>query len=129
MKQIATDINRGFRVKHKLKLENCDPMKSREVETEVETLSGIETVSLDPSSGIMELAYDGSQHQIDEFLLIAENHGVRIGSSWWNRLKLRFARQVDQNVLDNSTHESSCCSGKSMMCCKNIASCCDEQSD
>jgi hypothetical protein len=110
MKTHRAGINEGFLVKHRLKLTGLTSENAKAILSELDCLSGVDRIMLDPGKGSIEITYDGSQLNIDEVIGIVHRHGVRAGTSWWNRMKLGFDRQIDQNVRDNAGYRPTCCS-------------------
>ena len=107
MKTHNPEINPGYLVRHTFKLDRCDPQQAESARSALLELAGMDQVIIEPEERILKLAYDGSQHNIDELLAIVRQNGLRPRKSWWNRMKLGFARNIDQNVWDNAGYHPS----------------------
>lgn len=127
MKAQSIETNPGFLVTHNIKVSYTGRHQADSIQSELQSLPGVETAVADSDRNTLKVSYDGSQYNIDQLLEIVRKHGARAGRGWWNSIKLAFARQTDQNVRDNASHHATCCSGKTMECCKNESeslSCC-----
>ena len=109
MKTHNPEINPGYLVRHSVKLARFDPQQAQPARSALDQLPGMDQVILDPKERVLKLAYDGSQHNIDELLAIAGEHGLKPKKNWWNKVRLGMARNVDQNVWDNAGYHPSCC--------------------
>lgn len=102
-------INEGFLTRHKLKLVNLNAENAESIRSQIDAMIGVDEVSLDLEKRTIKIAYDGSQHDIDEMLEIVARQGVQVSSGWWNQFKLRRDRETDQNIKDNAKHQPHCC--------------------
>lgn len=92
-----------------LKLESVTPENISAVVDEIDQLYGLDGVSFDEKSQVINLAYDASRVGIQGIEEIFEKHGVDICHNWWTNLKEGYYRFVDDNVKDNAKHKPTCC--------------------
>ncbi len=102
-------IHPGFITKYTLKLTELNSSNFEGVVAEFDELPGIDRVRVNGKRNAINIAYDASQHNIDEMIRIVEKHGFSIKDSWWVRVRLNWQRILDQNIKDNSNHEAHCC--------------------
>jgi hypothetical protein len=95
-------------VRH-LKLENATPQKVLSASEEIEQIYGLDAISFDQKTQVINLAYDASQIMIDGIEYVLKQHGMEISHDWWTRFKEGYYRFVDQNVKDNAKAVSHCC--------------------
>ncbi|CAI8225912.1 MAG: Uncharacterised protein [Marinobacterium sp. xm-d-530] len=103
-------INEAFLVKRKLKLTGMTQQSVELAKREVESIRGVDMVDLGVKNGSLSVSYDASIASISAILDILESHDIKPESDWWNRLKLSWDKQIDQNVRDNAKHVPHCCS-------------------
>lgn len=103
-------INEAFLVKRRLKLTGMTQQSVELAKLEVESLRGVDMVGLSVKSGRLSVSYDASITSISAILDILQSHDIKPVSDWWNRLKLSWDKQIDQNVRDNAKHVPHCCS-------------------
>ena len=109
MTQHRAGVNEGFLTKHKLKLTDLDKINAKAIQTELDALVAIDSVCIDLDKSTIKIAYDASHHDIDEIIGIIAKHGAGVSADRWNKWKLGWDRQVDQNIKDNAKHEPYCC--------------------
>ncbi|NRP27328.1 hypothetical protein XMD420_000931 [Marinobacterium sp. xm-d-420] len=103
-------INEAFLVKRKLKLTGMTQQSVELAKQEVESIRGLDMVDLSVKSGRLLVSYDASITSISAILNILQSHDIKPASDWWNRLKLSWDKQIDQNIRDNARHVPHCCS-------------------
>lgn len=103
-------INPGFLTKHTLSLSDTANSDFNAIMAEIDELPCVDMVRFDKRKRHLKIAYDASNHNIDEMIAIVERHGVAIKDSWWSRIKLGWQRQSDENIKENAHHEAACCS-------------------
>ncbi len=89
-----------------------DPVENSLLElaiSDIDQLYGVDGVSFDEESHVLNIAYDASRVNIDDVENILTQHQVIISHGWWTRFKEGYYRFVDENVKDNSTHEPWSC--------------------
>lgn len=72
--------------------------------SEIDEIYGIDEVSFDENSEMLDVAYDASRTCIDCIEDILVKHRLKISDDWWTRFKEAHYRFVDQNVKDNAEH-------------------------
>ncbi|WP_223668797.1 cation transporter [Kangiella shandongensis] len=95
-------------VRH-LKLESSHLANIEDAIAEISQLFGLDDVSFDTDSLVLNLAYDASRISIDGIEEILERRAIKVSHDWWTRFKEGYYRFVDQNVKDNATHEPWSC--------------------
>ena len=70
---------------------------------------GMDSVSFDDGTQVLNVAYDASHTGIDCVEEILAKHGIDVSHDWWTRVKKGHYRFVDQNVKDNVSHEPWSC--------------------
>ncbi len=98
-------------VRH-LKLEAASPEKISAIIAEIDTLYGLDSISYDAPSQVLNLAYDATRLNIDGLEKLIHQHDVQISHDWWTRFKEGYYRFVDQNVKENKQHEPWSCHKK-----------------
>ncbi|MGM0783748.1 MAG: cation transporter [Pseudomonadota bacterium] len=77
--------------------------------SEIDALSGLDSVAYDPNHRKLHLAYDAKRLCIDDIEEVLARHGVSIGPGRWNRIKEDYYRFIDQNVKDNAKQKPWSC--------------------
>lgn len=96
-------------VKRHLKLESIDQDGLQDAVAEIDTLSGLDSVTLNEKKRRLDLAYDAAHLCIDSVEEVLDRRGIEMSRDWWARLKEDHYRFVDQNVKDNARHEPWSC--------------------
>jgi len=92
-----------------LKLE---PVTEKALSTAIEEIDkvyGLDTISFDEKSQVLNVAYDASRTCIDGIEDILATHGLSVSHDWWTHFKEGYYRFVDQNIKDNVTHNPWSC--------------------
>ncbi|MEX2131569.1 MAG: cation transporter [Pseudohongiellaceae bacterium] len=92
-----------------LKLKPADPQTVAELVAEIDQLFGMDEVSFDEQSHMLEFAYDATRLSIERIEEILSRHGVEINQGWWNRFKEDYYRFNDDNIKENANHEPWSC--------------------
>lgn len=92
-----------------LKLEAAASEQITKAVDEVDHVYGLDAVSFDEKSGVLNLSYDASRTSIEGVEEILEKHGLSISHDWWTHFKESYYRFVDENVKDNAHHEPWSC--------------------
>tara|TARA_R110001592_G_scaffold240432_1_gene500526 strand:+ start:8900 stop:9256 length:357 start_codon:yes stop_codon:yes gene_type:complete len=87
-----------------LKLVDVDTQCIALAISEIDEIYGIDEVSFDERSEVLNVAYDASRTCIDCIEDILVKHRVEVSHDWWTRFKEGHYRFVDQNVKDNAEH-------------------------
>ncbi len=86
-------------VRH-LKLE---PVKQTNLEAaiaEVDQLYGLDAITFDEKSHVLNLAYDASRICLDGIEEVLKKHSVEVSYDWWTHFKEGYYKFVDENVKD-----------------------------
>lgn len=102
----VTEVN--LVVRH-LKLEPIDTAKANAAIDEIDQLYGLDDVSFDEKSLVLNLAYDASHLCIDGIEEVLKKHDIDVSHDWWTHFKEGYYRFVDQNVKDNAAHQPWSC--------------------
>jgi len=103
----VTEINL---VSRKLQLKGLTEFNRAKIISEIGQAVGVDNLTLDIKNGLLHIAYDVTQINIDAIKLVVCKHDAEFSESWWNHLKESYYKFVDQNMLDNIKHKPSCCS-------------------
>ncbi|MAK45281.1 MAG: hypothetical protein CMN80_14160 [Spongiibacter sp.] len=95
-------------VRH-LKLDAKNVSNINDAITEIDKLYGLDAVSFDEQSQVLNLAYDASRLCLDGIEDVLAKHGIEVGHDWWTHFKEGYYKFVDQNIKDNSEHEPWSC--------------------
>lgn len=95
-------------VRH-LKLEAIDSDILMAAVIEIDQIKGMDNVSFDEISNVLNLAYDASQTCIDCIEEILTKHEIEVSHDWWTRFKEGYFRFVDENIKDNAKHTVKSC--------------------
>lgn len=95
-------------VRH-LKITKYDDNSIRSAMKEINELDGLDDISFDQKSGVLNLAYDAAQRNIEEIEDLLKRYKIELGRDWWTRFKEGYYKFVDQNVKDNAKHRPTCC--------------------
>lgn len=98
-------------VRH-LKLENDTSGKIQEAVKDIDKLYGMDSVSFDEKSQVLNMAYDASRLCIDGIEEILKKHDVELNHGWWTHFKEEHYRFVDVNVKDNAKRDPWSCHKK-----------------
>lgn len=103
--------NSAFTIKHRLAFYGLQQEGVDQKLAELEALVGVVQVILpNKRTDQLLMQYDASKTQLPQLLSKMEAWEITPTSTWWNKFKLSWALQVDQNILDNSRHVHHCCS-------------------
>ena len=92
-----------------LKLEPCEANTMRAALVEIDQLFGLDGVSFDERSHMLNAAYDATRISIDCVLEVLSKYGIEVGHDWWTHLKEGYYRAVDGNVQDKANREPLSC--------------------
>ncbi|WP_396586525.1 cation transporter [Bermanella sp. R86510] len=95
-------------VRH-LKIEPADGTSLLDAIAEIDEFYGLDDISFDDKSHVLNIAYDASRLCLDGIEDILKKHGVEISHDWWTRFKEGYYKFVDQNIKDNSEHKPWSC--------------------
>lgn len=76
---------------------------------EIDNIYGLDGVSYDEKSQVLNLAYDASRISIDCVEEVLSKFEIEVGHGWWTHFKEGHYRFVDQNVKDNAAHQPWSC--------------------
>jgi len=76
---------------------------------EVNKMYGLDDVSFDEKSHVLNFAYDATHLSLDGIEKVLDKHGLKVSHDWWTRFKEGYYRFVDDNVKDNANHEPWSC--------------------
>ena len=76
---------------------------------EIDKLYGLDAVSFDERSQVLNLAYDAARVSIDCVEDVLSKFGIEVGHGWWTHFKEGHYRFVDQNIHDNTAHKPWSC--------------------
>ena len=76
---------------------------------EINEIYGLDEVSFDERTLVLNLAYDASKVCIDRIEEVLEKHNIEISHDWWTHFKAGYYRYVDENLMDNASHEPFSC--------------------
>lgn len=92
-----------------LKLEQPDEKRLASAIARINDLFGLDCVSFDAPSNVLNLAYDATRVSIEDVESILEEFEIEIGHGWWTHLKERYYRATDENVKENAQAEPWSC--------------------
>lgn len=95
-------------VRH-LKLEPVDPARLHAAMAEVDQLYGLDGMSFDEKSHVLNLAYDATRICLDGIEDVLKKHEVEVSHDWWTHFKEGYYKFVDENVKDNASHQPWSC--------------------
>merc|ERR1711991_358420 len=95
-------------VRH-LKLEPTEAASIKTAIDEIDHLYGLDSISFDGRSHVLNLAYDASRLCLDGIEDLLTKHKIEISHDWWTHFKEGYYKFVDQNIKDNATHEPWSC--------------------
>lgn len=98
-------------VRH-LKLQPCSSETIGEAMSEIDQLYGIDAITFDEKSHVLNLAYDASRLCLEGIEDMLAQRGIEISHDWWTHFKEGYYKFVDQNIMDNSKHEPWSCHKK-----------------
>ena len=97
-------------VRH-LKLETTTKETLEQALAEIDQVYGIDAVSFDEKSHVLNLAYDATRTCIDGLEEILKGHEIEVSHDWWTHFKEGYYRFVDQNIQENAKTEPWSCHG------------------
>ncbi len=95
-------------VRH-LRLEPIEQIRLQEAIAEIENIYGLDAISFDEKSHVLNLDYDASRVCLDGIESVLKQHDVEVSHDWWTHFKEGYYKFVDQNVKDNVSHEPLSC--------------------
>lgn len=95
-------------VRH-LQLEPVDENKRQAAIAEIDQLYGLDCISFDEKSRVLNLAYDASRVNLDNIEDILSVHDVAVSHDWWTHFKEGYYKFVDDNVKENAIREPWSC--------------------
>jgi hypothetical protein len=87
-----------------LKLEAKGVANINEAIAEIDKLYGLDAVSFDDHSQVLNLAYDASRLCLDGIEEVLAKYGIEVSHDWWTHFKEGYYKFVDENVKDNAKH-------------------------
>lgn len=102
----VSDVN--LVVRH-LKLEPVEQNQIQALITEINRLYGMDAISFDEKSHVLNLAYDASRLCLDGIEDLFKQHDVEVSHDWWTHFKEGHYRFVDKNIKDNAHSEPWSC--------------------
>lgn len=84
-----------------------DPNTDSDIEPaleEIDEIYGLDGVSFDQTSQVLNIAYDASRVSIEGIEAVLQKHGIEVAHDWWTHFKESYYRFVDQNVKDYARH-------------------------
>ena len=78
---------------------------------EIDEVYGLDSVTFEDNTHVLNLAYDATRTRIDGLEEILEKHGIEVSHDRWTNFKEGYYRFVDKNIKDNSTTEPWSCHG------------------
>ena len=109
MSEHRPGVKEGFLTKHKLTLIDLTAENAEQIRSEIDAMISIDGVWIDLDKSTIKIAYDASQHNIDEMLEIIQKYGAGVNPDWWNQWKLSWDRYIDENIKNNATSRPHCC--------------------
>ena len=91
-------------VRH-LKLTDPETEKIEGAVNEIDHLFGLDGVSFDAKSEVLNLAYDGARISLEDIESILTKYQIEVSHDWWTQLKESFYKYVDDNVRDNAQRQ------------------------
>lgn len=95
-------------VRH-LKLDPKGVGNIQEAISEIDSLYGLDGVSFDEKSQVLNLAYDASRLCLDGIEDVLAKHHIEVGHDWWTHFKEGYYKFVDENVKDNAGRDPRSC--------------------
>jgi len=92
-----------------LRLVNPEPKNIEAVVNDIDQIYGVDGVSFDSESSVLNVAYDASRTCIDCIEGALNKNEVSRARDWWTNLKTNYYHYVDDNIKDNAKHEAWCC--------------------
>ena len=102
-------VNMNFLVTRRLKLVGSMTDDFDLIESELNTLIGINSAVLDLSTGVLRVSYDASKRQLDEIVTVITAQGGQLSDERWQRYKQSWYHYFDQNIKSNATREPWSC--------------------
>ena len=107
--QHKAGVNEGSLMIRHLKLEGAVDDNQQLIVQEIDQLLGVDSVSINASESLLNVAYDATKRQLDEVEEIVRKYECDIADDWWTHIKEGYYKFVDQNVKDNASHEPWSC--------------------
>jgi hypothetical protein len=95
-------------VRH-LKLEDVDSASIKIAIQEIDRLYGLDSVSFDKKSNVINFAYDATRVSIEGIEEILDKYEIEISHGWWTHFKESYYRFTDENIKDNANDEPWSC--------------------
>ena len=92
-----------------LRLERLESGKAELIESTIDKIVGIDSVSINEDQHKLDVSYDASQVNINQIESIINQYGNGIGSDWWTKFKKSWYQFTDSNTMSNARHKPGCC--------------------
>ncbi|MCG2634840.1 MAG: cation transporter [Gammaproteobacteria bacterium] len=103
------DVETATLVVRHLKLEATNQSVLVAAISEIDQIHGMDGISFDEKSEVLNLAYDTSRVSLDSVEAVLSKHGISVSHDWWTHLKEGYYRYVDENLNDNLSHKTLGC--------------------
>lgn len=102
-------VNEVNCVERSITIMGLDTDKAAQLIAEMDSLQGMDQVSIDEKCSELTVVYDATHCNINLIEDVINACGLRIADNWWSRMKGSYYQFVDQNVKDNAAHEPWSC--------------------
>lgn len=96
-------------VNRKLRLTGINQRNHASIYEELNMQFGIEKINIGMLSDMLNVSYDATHINLIKIENILEKHKVKIYKSWWNSTKKSYYQFVDQNIIDQKSHQEVSC--------------------
>lgn len=102
-------VNECCLVIRHLKLKRLEHDTAEVIGQKLEGIIGVDMVSFNEDSSVLNVAYDAGKVNIDDIEAIVREGGADIDDGWWTHLKEGWYRYTDENVRENFKREPWSC--------------------
>ncbi len=102
-------VTANYLVKRRLLLNGVFPQNGTAITETAEALIGVDAVTLDLPTGTLDVHYDASKRQLDDFIEIIKHEGSTLSATRWQRFKRGWYRYFDQNIKENAAEKPWSC--------------------
>lgn len=103
------EVNEVNCVERVIKITGLTENNTAQLLAEIDSLKGVDHVSIDNKRSELTAVYDASLCNINLIEDVINACGLHIADDWWSQLKESYYEFVDQNVKDNAAHEPWSC--------------------
>jgi hypothetical protein len=102
-------VDERYLLTRHIKLAPVTTDNAQAAEAELNALLGIDKASINPEKNHLDIAYDASFKSLDDVDACLRAHNIQFSNAFWNKVKIGWYKNTDENVKANVKHVPHCC--------------------